>query len=140
MNNMSRGLRNNNPGNIRNSRTIYTGEITPSADKSFKQFSSVEYGYRAMFVLLHFYQKNYMDTTIEAFIRRYAPPCENDTESYIRTVCKLSGLQRREPVNTFNKKDMCGIVNAMSLHENGSSASLTEVEKGFDLFMKDRQL
>lgn len=38
---MSRGLRNNNPGNIRNSSTVWIGEVTPSNDKSFKQFKSI---------------------------------------------------------------------------------------------------
>ena len=44
---LPRGLRNNNPGNIRNSSTVWVGEITPSKDKSFKQFKSMAYGYRA---------------------------------------------------------------------------------------------
>lgn len=135
----SRGLRNNNPGNIRISKTIYTGEVTPSTDKSFKQFTSLLYGYRAMFVLLHYYQRTYMDTTIEAFIKRYAPSCENDTESYINTVCRMSGLHRFEPINTFNKKDMIGIVSAMSLQENGIAANPADVEVGFELFIKDKR-
>lgn len=46
---MSRGLKNHNPGNIRQSATKYIGEVRPSQDKSFKQFSSMAYGYRAMF-------------------------------------------------------------------------------------------
>ena len=52
---MSRGLRNNNPGNIRRDRDKWQGEIVPSQDQSFKQFSSMAYGYRALikFCLLY---------------------------------------------------------------------------------------
>ena len=52
---LSRGYRNYNPGNIRISNTRYKGEVVPSQDTAFKQFQSMEYGYRAMFVLLHYY-------------------------------------------------------------------------------------
>ena len=53
---MSRGLRNCNPGNIRQSRSKFKGEVRPSRDSAFKQFESMAYGYRAMFVLLDTYQ------------------------------------------------------------------------------------
>lgn len=36
-----RGLRNNNPGNIRLSSTKYQGEVQPSQDTAFKQFESM---------------------------------------------------------------------------------------------------
>ena len=44
----ARGLRNNNPGNIRLSRTLWQGEIRPSQDRSFCQFRTMAYGYRAL--------------------------------------------------------------------------------------------
>ena len=54
---LPRGLRNNNPGNIRISPTRYKGEIVPSSDRAFKQFKSRGWGYRAIFVLLESYHK-----------------------------------------------------------------------------------
>ena len=51
-NNLPRGLRNNNPGNIRINDDLFQGEIRPSKDKSFKQFTTMAYGYRAMFKIL----------------------------------------------------------------------------------------
>ena len=56
---MSRGVRNCNPGNIRCSRVRYKGEVLPSQDREFKQFESMAYGYRAMFVLLDTYRRRY---------------------------------------------------------------------------------
>lgn len=50
---MSRGLSNCNPGNIRQSKVRYKGEVQPSRDPAFKQFESLAWGYRAVFVLLH---------------------------------------------------------------------------------------
>lgn len=73
---MSRGLRNNNPGNIRHDRDKWQGEIVPSQDKSFKQFISMAYGYRALIKLLQNYRKLHNRQTIAEFINRYAPPCE----------------------------------------------------------------
>ena len=45
---MSRGLRNNNPLNIRlSATTVWQGEIRPSQDRSFCQFRTMAQGYRA---------------------------------------------------------------------------------------------
>ena len=60
-----RGLRNCNPGNIRQNSIVYLGEIQPSKDGAFKQFKSMEYGYRAMFVVLHTYARKRGLDTIE---------------------------------------------------------------------------
>ena len=73
-----RGLRNNNPGNIRLSDTLYVGE-KESNDPEFKQFTSMAYGYRAMFMLLYTYQVRYGLNTIWGMISRYAPENENNT-------------------------------------------------------------
>ena len=42
-----RGYRNNNPLNIRISGNNWIGEIKPSGDKSFCQFETMAYGFRA---------------------------------------------------------------------------------------------
>ena len=56
---MSRGLENRNPGNIRQSRVRYKGEVRPSRDPEFKQFESPAWGYRAIFVLLDTYRRRH---------------------------------------------------------------------------------
>lgn len=67
----SRGLRNNNPLNIRHSADVFQGEIK-GEDKSFKTFSSMPYGYRAAFVTLATYLSRGWNT-IEKIITRWAP-------------------------------------------------------------------
>ena len=131
---MSRGLKNNNPGNIRRSKTRYVGEISPSTDAEFKQFESVAYGYRAMFVLLDSYRRRYSLSTIRQMINRYAPPSENFTEGYIRFVAQRTGIRPDEVLDTRSERDMVPIVMAMSEIENGVKAVVADVEAGWALF------
>lgn len=130
---MSRGIRNNNPGNIRRSRAHYRGECHPSTDASFKQFESMAWGYRAMFVLLDTYRKRYGLRTLRDMIMRYAPPKENHTALYIEAVSDMTGIRPDELLDTRSRKVMIPIVSAMSRVENGCAARLHEVEQGFDL-------
>lgn len=134
---MSRGLRNNNPGNIRQNSDNFLGEIKPSTDPAFKQFESIEYGYRAIFVTLNTYQKKYGLSTIRAMISRWAPPKDNnDTEAYIRAVSSESGVPENSRITSTNKDVMIPIVAAMSRVENGVVANIADVQRGWDLFMQ----
>lgn len=133
---MSRGLRNCNPGNIRQSRSNFKGEVRPSRDSAFKQFESMAYGYRAMFVLLNSYHKRYGLTTIREMISRWAPPSENFTEGYIRFVSERSGIAADAEVDSHSERDMVPIVAAMSEIENGTKAAMTDVYEGWKLFSR----
>lgn len=134
---IARGLRNNNPGNIRLNGITYEGEIVPSKDKSFKQFKSMEYGYRAMFVVLHTYARKYGINTIEGMISRYAPASENHTQKYIDAVSEWSGVPGTSHITTTNADVMIPIVAAMSRVENGEAADKSEVEAGWKMFIVD---
>lgn len=128
-----RGLRNNNPGNIRNSKTVWQGEITPSTDRSFKQFKSMAYGYRAMIKLLQNYSRLNGCHTLRTMISRWAPPSENDTRSYIFTVSKLTGIDPDKRINIDDRRTMCSLAAAMSRVENGVPTVMADVENGWDL-------
>lgn len=132
---MARGLSNNNPGNIRISETKYKGEIQPSKDKAFKQFETMAYGYRAMFMLLYTYQKRHGLRTIRQMISRWAPPTENFTENYIRYVALWSEIGADTRFDTLTKSTMVPIVAAMSRMENGAPAVMADVEAGWQLFI-----
>ena len=137
-NRLSRGYRNCNPGNIRISKTIYKGEIVPSQDTAFKQFQSMAYGYRAMFVLIHYYYRSLGLKTVRQIISRYAPPSENHTESYIRHVADaiLRGPDSEIDLNSMD--EMVLMVAAMSKVENGVPANIDEVIAGWNLYRQDR--
>lgn len=136
---MSRGLRNNNPGNIRLSTTRYEGEIEHSDDSEFKQFESMPYGYRAMFRLLYVYQTRHGLNTLRGMISRYAPSNENDTNNYIRQVSKWSSLEPDAHITSTNRDTMIPFVAAMSRMENGVPANMPDVEEGWKLFIKGVQ-
>ena len=93
---MSRGIRNNNPGNIRHGIDWDGLDEDQSKDEEFSQFSTPEYGIRAMFKILKTYDNKYNLNTIEGIINRWAPPIENDTESYIDFVSSKVGKDRSE--------------------------------------------
>jgi hypothetical protein len=95
------------------------------------------YGYRAMFVLLHTYQRKYGLNTIASIISRYAPSVENHTEAYINAVAEASGVPATSHITTTNADVMVPIVVAMSKVENGVPAELSEVETGWKLFIED---
>ena len=107
-----RGLRNNNPLNIRHNSDKFQGEIKGN-DKSFKTFSSMPYGYRAGFVVLHTYLKNGFNT-IEKIIARFAPPNENNTQAYIANVERWSGVPRSKELTAASGADYIMIVTAIS--------------------------
>ena len=134
---MTRGLRNRNPGNIRKSGTAYMGEVRPSQDAAFKQFETMAWGYRAVFVLLDSYRRRGY-TTLRQMIARYAPPVENDTGNYVRCVSAWSGIDADEPLDTNDRTTMLAVVAAISRMENGREAVMSDVEAGWTLFMQHK--
>lgn len=111
---LPRGIRNNNPGNIRWGSEwqglLPESEIT---DRSFCQFVDPVYGIRAIVKVLFTYKNKYKLNTIEGIINRYAPPNENNTQGYIQRVCNKLGVQKDEPIELLHWiiKAICGVEN-----------------------------
>lgn len=119
--NKSRGIRNNNPGNIRWGDE-WQG-LVPQAqrtDKSFCQFISPEYGIRAMIIILRNYQSKYGLKTITGIVKRWAPPNENDTQAYIRSVAQATGTDADKPIDLTDSRKLFPLLQAIIKHENGS--------------------
>lgn len=132
--NLPRGLRLCNPGNIRINGDLFQGEIRPSKDKSFKQFETMAYGYRAVFRILSNYYRNYKLDTIRKMIGRWAPPEDNNhTEAYIKAVSDYSGIPSDDPINVNDREQMTRIVAGMSKVENGREADMSDVIVGWNL-------
>jgi hypothetical protein len=128
---MSRGLRNKNPGNIRLTPGMWKGEVK-GTDKDFKTFKSMAYGYRAIFVLLRgYFDKGY--NTVSKIINRYAPSSENQTDSYIASVCGKVGVSPDTVLDFNDPLQMKRLVKAISFVENGVAAEDIEVENGYKL-------
>lgn len=114
---MSRGIRNNNPGNIRHGIDWDGLSTDQGSDSEFAQFISPEYGIRAMFKILKTYVTKYNLATIEGIIARWAPPSENDTEAYIAFVESAVGVGADVPLS---EEDYVPLVAAIIKMENGS--------------------
>lgn len=125
-----RGIRNNNPLNIRKG-CRWIGLSPKQTDKSFCQFSSMVYGVRAGFITLRTYICKHKCNTIEKIISRWAPPKENDTAAYIRTVARRTRLATDLPIRIADKKEMCSLVSAMIEVECGRSVDMKTIEKGY---------
>ena len=130
----ARGLRKNNPGNIRRGIERYRGEIVPSNDPAFRQFVSMEYGYRAMFVTIRTYITKHKLTTVGEIISRWAPPSENNTLGYIKAVCKHAALADVSTIDPRNSSQMQRLISAISRVENGEEADPEQVRQGWLLY------
>ena len=129
---MTRGYRNNNPGNIRrNPNVIYEGEVQ-GIDKDFKTFKSMPYGYRALFSLLTHYASHGL-TTINSIINTYAPGNENNTDAYINTVSNKTGLDPLEEINFSDTNTFKNLVAAISFVENGLQPDFNDIDNGLKL-------
>lgn len=151
---MTRGLRNNNPLNIRHSADQWQGAATTQTDKSFVQFQNMAYGYRAAWKILDTYclrfRRERLPYHVRNIITRWAPPSENDTEAYIRHVVRLSGLGGYENIPRPNRyrnferlKKTARLIAAMTCVENGISMKEVDMEaiwRGYDLAYPGRRV
>lgn len=115
----TRGIRNNNPGNLEYSKTNpWVGQT--GDDGRFAKFETPEHGIRALGRNLMSYQRQGIDTVSE-IINRWAPPTDkNDTMSYIKAVCEQLGVSADEPLDASNPDTLKALCAAIIHHENGS--------------------
>ena len=122
---LPRGIRNNNPLNIRKSKDKWKGLRAVQADAQFCQFETLEWGWRAAFYLLtRTYYHKYRLFTIRAIISKWAPPMENKTEAYIANVSRLTGIGPDEPIGIPSDRPARWIKvgRAMAIQENGTES------------------
>ena len=100
---LPRGLRNNNPGNIRRSKDKWQGLRAEQTDPEFFQFEAMAYGYRALIKTLQNYRR----------LRGCV------TETWIPDV--------------EDRETMCALAAAISRVENGVDAFIPDVERGWEL-------
>lgn len=114
---LPRGIRNKNPGNVRRTRDAWQGEIEPGTDKAFMQFDTMSNGVRCTAkILLGYRLKGLM--TVREMVSRWAPPTENDTESYIANVSAQMDVAHDE-VFAMTPDKLSAMCQAIFLHENG---------------------
>jgi hypothetical protein len=134
-----RSLRNCNPLNIRRTADHWQGMRMVQSDRAFCQFDTMAYGYRAAFKLLSRYVRTYHLKSVREIVTRWAPEEENDTRSYIRSVCAFGHLGGNEIINASDRKQMCALVGAMAHVESGVAADESEVAEGWALYERKEE-
>lgn len=131
-NKIPRGIRNNNPLNIRVGNN-WKGEVAKPSDHTFEQFTEMKWGCRAAFVILRNYIQRHKLNTIAKIIARWAPSNENNTQAYIASVVKYSLIGKNELIKFENKCQMVNLFRGMCIVENGKEVSIDAVLEGYDL-------
>ena len=140
---LPRGIRNNNPLNIRRSKDQWQGLKKEQTDSAFCQFENLAYGWRAAFRLLtRTYYHTYRLFTIRAIVSRWAPPNENNTRAYVENVSRLTGIDPDEPLGIPSDKParwlMLGA--AMAIQECGwEGFDVFAMLRGWDFCRQDAQ-
>ena len=144
---LPRGLRNNNPLNIRRSpQNHWQGSRPTITDPAFEEFRNMIYGYRAAIKII----KNRMDRTKtksltpELIITSWAPPQENDTPSYIARACEIAYLRPNDRIKFSEKNKLCCLIRAMALIENGKQwdekISMQDIETAYEYVKQNRPI
>ena len=124
----ARGIRNNNPGNIRHG-SKWNG-LADGHDSAFCTFRDPVYGIRALCRLLINYQSRYELDTINGIISRYAPDSENDTNAYAANVSRKMNVGIDEVIDVTEWDTMRTLVESIIQHENGSQPYTFEIADG----------
>jgi hypothetical protein len=119
--NLSRGLRNNNPGNLVKTSIAWHGKVPHSQNKDtrFEQFVELRYGIRAKMrdVINDIFKgKN----TVTKLINEFAPAFENNTVAYITNVANALGILPTAVITTISEEFLIDLCKAISKVENGS--------------------
>jgi len=117
--NTPRGIRNNNPGNIRHSKADWLGATEYQKDESFVQFKEPVWGLRALMRTLVTYFRTHELRTIEKIINRWAPPEENLTASYVWGVARDMNVPHRKELE-LDRATLILLAQAITKHENGA--------------------
>lgn len=125
----TRGIRNNNPGNIRVSKDQWEGMT--GDDGAFVTFDSPESGVRALGKNLLSYGRQGYDS-IEKIINRWAPPNENDTQAYIDSVVAATGIPATQSLDLSDPDTLSSLAQAISFHETGSRYDPEVYQKGVE--------
>lgn len=129
-----RGIRNNNPGNIRHNSDPWQGLAERQSDVEFFTFKDPIYGIRALARTLIAYQDKHSLRSIRQILNRWAPPVENNTNAYVRAVATQTGFDADQSLDMHNFDQLKPLIEAIIQHENGQQPySDTQLTKGLVL-------
>lgn len=133
-----RGIRNNNPGNIKSNSITWKGMMaeddrTPEQkkEKTFVVFRGPWWGIRAMAVILRNYHRKHGLNTVSQIIYRWAPPADaNPTCNYTNFVADHMLVDPDQELNLECFDTMRRLVRAICAFENGGTPYTWEFDAG----------
>lgn len=130
----TRGIRNNNPGNIRRTSDQWRGLAADQTDPEYFVFKEPVWGIRAMARLLQNYQSRYGLNSVRDIISRWAPPSENPTQNYIDYVAGKLNVNPDAAINTADPATAAPLIKSIIEFENGKNPySHDVILKGIEL-------
>ena len=132
---LPRGIRKNNPGNIRHGAN-WLGLNTngQDIDSSFCVFTAPVYGIRALAKVLINYKRIHGLNTVRQIVSRYAPPNENQTTAYIQSVAKQLGVYPDTVIDIEERGVLTVFIKAVIRMENGIQPYSDElIQQGIEL-------
>lgn len=132
---LPRGLRNNNPLNIRISGVSWRGKVPPcqNTDGSFEQFDTLQNGIRAALINIRTYIRKYRVNTPQTIIQRWAPASDgNNTAAYVATVCHKTGFAPGQVISANNQYQLCRLAWAMAAVECGVQLDFQDFCRAFN--------
>lgn len=127
-----RGIRNNNPLNIRRGDN-WLGLSKQQTDPSFCQFDSMTYALRAGLIIIRKYMMKYNLHSIHAIVSRWAPPSENDTNAYVKSVSSMMKIHALQTFEFSDRGRIVALVSAMCKVETGITIDRQLIESAYDL-------
>ncbi|MGX8948446.1 phage tail tape measure protein [Providencia stuartii] len=133
----TRGLRNKNPGNLRDANNKIG--LQGYGDDTMAVFASDRDGLAAMSRQLMLDAEKGKNR-IDDYIRKYAPANENKTQEYINMVSNWTGFSPYEQLDMHNPDVLAKLMNSMIRVENGAQPFSYEqvMEAIMDSIMDDR--
>lgn len=135
-----RGLRNNNPLNIRYvEKNRWQGRVAAKnkKDNEFEEFVALYWGFRAAFILIFNYMNKYGRYTINDIVSTWAPAQDgNATGWYIEEVSDRIGIRSDHILSFTNGKVMMQLVQEMARVECGKFFELPAIAHGYYLACK----
>ncbi|MDZ4254244.1 MAG: hypothetical protein U1A72_16880 [Sulfuritalea sp.] len=120
---LPRGIRNHNPGNLKElagDNTRWQGERATDDDPVFEEFDSPTMGIRALALTLINYTLLHDLHTVAEVIARWAPPSENDSGAYLASVCRRCEYEPGQWVDLdMEFAPLLLLTEAIIHHENG---------------------
>ena len=133
-NELPRGIKNNNPGNIIKTSDEWEGMSEDQGDSTYVQFDEAKWGLRALAKNLINQKRFHGIDNVESLISKYAPSSENPTSEYITFVSNKLSVDPQEAIDLSDESVLKDVMKAVIEFENGVQPySSKELDEGIML-------